>query len=311
MNDGTNTVRALRTLRNEAGALGEWTPQQTRERGAKIAALKVYAAKVFDWELLSEAVEQEIEDQGNLVSWWEANVQRRGGNRQSINADPGEWFAVEEAEEFCGIPQQKVSRWRAALAGDIEAYRELLRGPSWRKAMGERGSTDQKGASGTGENEWLTPPKYIKLARAVLGTIDLDPATSDEAQRIVNAAQSFTKAHDGLKQEWRGRVWLNPPYAKPLIAKFASKMVAEFRAGRVEAAIMLTHNSSDTRWFYELVGECSAICFTRGRVKFYSGEKVAAPTQGQAFFYFGGEAQIFAETFKAIGRVLPHWRAWD
>lgn len=166
------------------------------------------------------------------------------------------------------------------------------------------GNGPVRGTAGTGENEWFTPPEYIKLARAVLGGIDLDPASSDEAQRIISAAHYFTKADDGLSQEWHGRVWLNPPYAQPLIADFASKMVVERRACRVEAAIVLTHNYTDTAWFHELAGGCSAICFTRGRVKFYSGDEIAAPTQGQAFFYFGNELRMFAETFKAIGFVV-------
>jgi phage N-6-adenine-methyltransferase len=164
-----------------------------------------------------------------------------------------------------------------------------------------------RGTQGTGENEWFTPPEYIALARLVLGGIDLDPASSDEAQRIVQATQYFTRDNDGLKHEWRGRIWLNPPYAQPHIANFASKMVAEFRAGRIEAAIMLTHNYTDTEWFHELAGCAHAICFTRGRVKFYCGDEVAAPTQGQAFFYFGREVAVFAETFGAIGVVIVPW----
>jgi phage N-6-adenine-methyltransferase len=171
-------------------------------------------------------------------------------------------------------------------------------------SRGMWGHSPVRGTAGTGENEWYTPPEYVALVRAVLGDIDLDPASNDEAQRDIAAAHYFTKLDDGLSQEWHGRLWLNPPYAQPLIAEFASKMVAEYRAGRVEAAIMLTHNYTDTAWFHELVGECAAICFTRGRVKFYSGDDVAAPTQGQAFFYFGSEAQGFAETFRAIGFVV-------
>src|SRR5262249_18587696 len=46
--------------------------------------------------------------------------------------------------KFCSVPQQKVSRWRKALAGDLDEYRALLRGPSWRKAMGERDQFFQK-----------------------------------------------------------------------------------------------------------------------------------------------------------------------
>ena len=77
------------------------------------------------------------------------------------------------------------------------------------------------------------------MARSVLGEIDLDPATHEKAQEIVKATQYFTKEDDGLKHDWHGRVWLNPPYAQPLIAQFVSKMCAERQAGRVTAAIML------------------------------------------------------------------------
>jgi hypothetical protein len=52
---------------------------------------------------------------------------------------------MRDAEREAGIPQPKVSKWGGHLAGDLDVYRELLRGPSYRKAMGERGSTDQKG----------------------------------------------------------------------------------------------------------------------------------------------------------------------
>jgi ParB family chromosome partitioning protein len=162
-----------------------------------------------------------------------------------------------------------------------------------------------RGTQGTGENEWFTPAEYVELARVVLGAIDLDPASSDKAQEVVDAERYFTKADDGLTQEWRGCVWLNPPYAQPLIADFVSKMVAERVAGRVTAAIMLTHNYTDTSWFHEAAGVADAICFTRGRVKFYDPEgEFAAPTQGQAFFYFGANVTAFFEQFKNIGFVV-------
>ena len=75
------------------------------------------------------------------------------------------------------------------------------------------------------------------------------------------------------------------PYAQPLIAQFVSKMCAERKAGRVTAAIMLTHNYTDTAWFQGAMTAADAICFTRGRVKFYELDgEIAAPTQGQAFF---------------------------
>jgi phage N-6-adenine-methyltransferase len=219
--------------------------------------------------------------------------------------DHGEWLpwlAANEAElgfkERAARLLMKGAETNRQLATDLEVPEALqLSRTLW-------GHDKIRGTQGTGENEWFTPAEYIELARTVLGDIDLDPASSDEAQRIVQAAQYFTREDDGLEHEWHGRVWLNPPYAQPYIANFASKMVAELRAGRVDAAIMLTHNYTDTAWFHELVSEAAAICFTRGRVKFYSGDEIAAPTQGQAFFYFGGDAQLFAERFKSIGFVM-------
>jgi hypothetical protein len=94
----------------------------------------------------------------------------------------------------------------------------------------------------TGDNEWYTPPEYIEAARAVLGAIDLDPASNAVAQEVVRAGRYFTIETNGLKQEWRGGVWLNPPYSQRLISNFVSKLCDEYNSGRVTDAIMLTNN---------------------------------------------------------------------
>lgn len=159
-------------------------------------------------------------------------------------------------------------------------------------------------ALGTGENEWYTPAKYIEMARQVMGDIDLDPATSEIAQEHIEAGAFFTKQDDGLAQDWFGRVWLNPPYTQPEIAHFVKKLVSEIRADRVAEAIMLTHNYTDTAWFHLAESICSAICFTRGRIRFESpGGELAAPTQGQAFFYYGPNVERFRAVFGEVGFV--------
>ena len=160
-------------------------------------------------------------------------------------------------------------------------------------------------ARGTGENEWYTPGAHIEAARGMMGGIDLDPASSEVAQRTVKAGAFYSLEDDGLTQEWRGKVWLNPPYAQPAIRMFAEKAVEEFTAGRMTEGIVLTHNYTDTAWFHILTRASAAICFTRGRISFLdpNGAK-AAPTQGQAFFYFGSRVAAFAEAFDAFGIVL-------
>lgn len=163
-------------------------------------------------------------------------------------------------------------------------------------------------AQGTGENEWYTPVEYVESARHVMGGIELDPASSELAQASVMADEFFTIDDDGLTQEWEGSVWLNPPYAQPAIQHFVDKLVSstgKLRGGTegdVSQAILLTHNYTDTAWFQSAAGAANAICFTRGRIGFLNPEgKKAAPTQGQAFFYFGLDTDAFVSEFKQYG----------
>jgi phage N-6-adenine-methyltransferase len=159
-------------------------------------------------------------------------------------------------------------------------------------------------ASYTGNYEWYTPAEYIERARRVLGVIDLDPASSALAQETVKAGRYFSEKDDGLSQEWLGRVWLNPPYAQPAIEQFIDKLIEETTAGRTSEAILLTHNSTDTAWFHKAAIATAAICFTRGRIAFIdtSGER-DAPTQGQAFFFFGQNTRPFEAEFSGVGFV--------
>ena len=158
----------------------------------------------------------------------------------------------------------------------------------------------------TGQFEWYTPVEYIETARRVLGTIDLDPASSPEANTIVGATRFFTAVDDGLAQPWTGRVWMNPPYAQPIICHFASKLAQERKLAHVTAAIVLVNNATETRWFRTLADVAAAICFPTGRVTFWSpdGEVGSQPLQGQAVLYFGEHAARFGAAFRAFGFVL-------
>ena len=96
-------------------------------------------------------------------------------------------------------------------------------------------------------DEWYTPTAYVEVARSLMGSIDLDPASCDEAQAVVRAATYFTRVDDGLSLPWHGRVWLNPPYSYPGIERWIEKLIAEDDAGRVERAVMIVNASTDVR----------------------------------------------------------------
>lgn len=156
----------------------------------------------------------------------------------------------------------------------------------------------------TGEQEWYTPAVYLDAVKAVLGTIDLDPASSLKAQEAVQAARFFTAEDDGLFQAWQGRIWLNPPYTQPLIWQFVRRLVSEVDAGHVSEALLLTHNYSDTSWFQHAQAHAQRLCFTKGRIRFVDPDgRPAAPTQGQVFFYFGHNADRFTAVFGEVGFI--------
>ena len=72
----------------------------------------------------------------------------------------------------------------------------------------------------------------------------------------------FTPEQDGLKQEWTGSVWCNPPYGRQIW-----KWVEKGYKSRAEVVVMCLPARTDTRWFHDycLKGE---VIFLRGRVKF-------------------------------------------
>ena len=157
-------------------------------------------------------------------------------------------------------------------------------------------------AQNSGENEWYTPAEYIVAARAVMGRIDVDPASSAKANEIVQATTYYTVRDNGLTHDWYGRVWMNPPYASPLIGQFVTALSHQVKRGNTVEAIVLVNNATETQWFQDLSDIASAFVFPEGRIKFYgpSGE-AGAPLQGQAFVYIGEQPSAFIQHFKGFG----------
>lgn len=155
-------------------------------------------------------------------------------------------------------------------------------------------------------DEYYTPGEYIEMAREVMGGIDLDPASSEEAQGVVCAERYWTYLDDGLSEnkEWLGRVWMNPPYSRRLMMPFVERFCREWVVGNISEGIVLSYNSSDTRWCQMLLGRCSAVCFPKGRIQFYGpgGRTDAGPLKGQMFTYFSRRGtEEFVDVFGELG----------
>lgn len=181
-------------------------------------------------------------------------------------------------------------------AGEIsinEAYREIKK-------------PNVHVSNNSGENEWYTPRPIIEQARQVLGSIELDPASSAKAQEVVQAKQYFTKHNSGLNKQWEGKLWMNPPYAQPLISQFASKLVESLKSGSVTEGIVLVNNATETAWFQQMLAEAAAVCFIKGRLKFIDaqGNPSGAPLQGQVLLYFGAGIDGFKAAFAQTGICL-------
>lgn len=158
----------------------------------------------------------------------------------------------------------------------------------------------------TGEFEWYTPKEIIEAARKLMKTIDVDPASSDIANQIVKATTYYTVEDDGLKQEWRGNVWMNPPYSQPLVTQFCNLLVEKYVMGEINQACVLVNNATETEFYQNMMKHCEAICFIKGRVKFIDqeGKSTGAPLQGQTILYFGDNVTDFSFIFSEFGGVL-------
>lgn len=153
-------------------------------------------------------------------------------------------------------------------------------------------------------SEWYTPPTIINAARQVFTTIDLDPASCALANLNVKAKKFYTAHDDGLKQEWFGNVWLNPPYSRNLIEKFADKVISQYLCGNIYSAIVLTGACTETKWFVKLAHAADVTCFLTGRVKFLQPDGTPCKDNfrnGSCLFYFGTNTEKFLEVFKPLG----------
>lgn len=151
--------------------------------------------------------------------------------------------------------------------------------------------------------DWETPQDFFD-ALNLRFRFELDAAALPQNAKC---RRFFTPADDGLRQEWRGSVWLNPPYGRELPA-----WMRKARASALEGAtvVCLVPARTDTRWWQDNVTQALGdfegsywqpasarlviigskgtveITFIRGRLKF-GGARQGAPFPSAVVAYIG------------------------
>ena len=111
-------------------------------------------------------------------------------------------------------------------------------------------------------DEWYTPKWIIDALVMGEGKFDLDPC-SPPKRLFEIAGKYYTKEDNGLTKEWRGNVWLNPPYSRKLVVKFIEKLAKHGKG------IALLFNRMDTALWHDVIfPTADAMLIMRGRVKF-------------------------------------------
>lgn len=159
----------------------------------------------------------------------------------------------------------------------------------------------------SGEVEFYTPKRIVETARLVMEFIDLDPASSEIANREIQAAHIYTKADDGLSCEWNGNVWMNHPFGRGVNEKWINKLVAEHESGRVPEACCITFASTSEAWFRPLLKRPQCFLVPRTNYLLPDGTVYRGVTKGSVVTYFGPNVQRFAECFKHLGEVKIPW----
>lgn len=196
------------------------------------------------------------------------------------------------------IPHLNEHDWTPEAIEEELSYHDIPFEPTPPRKMDVHYSSDTP--------EWYTPERLVKRVGAALGSIELDPASSELANEIVCAARYFTVDDDGLCQDWRAEtLYMNPPYGD-VIGAWVDKLVNEYEAGRIGTAIALVPARTDTAWFRRL--RAYPRCFLSGRVKFVSpdGNDNSAPFPSAAV-YLGRNVKCFADAFAGAGDIYTLW----
>lgn len=153
-------------------------------------------------------------------------------------------------------------------------------------------------------DEYITPIEVLNDVRLCLGSIELDPASSQQANQFVQAKTIFTIEDDALQHNWIAETcFLNPPFSK--VKLFTQKFVYHYLNRDIKSGIILTKGDCSTQWFHYLLQYETAFVMLKKRLKFNTLDN---KTSNSAPFpvvlhYFNTDMNKFYKTFYSKGTI--------
>lgn len=126
-----------------------------------------------------------------------------------------------------------------------------------------------KGLMSSNTDLWATPQTFFGQLNSEFN-FELDVCALPINAKCQNY---FTKEQDGLKQNWSGVCWMNPPYGRT-IGHWIKKAFESSKQG--STIVALPPARTDTKWFHEFIYNKAEIRFIKGRLKF-GDSKNSAP----------------------------------
>lgn len=184
------------------------------------------------------------------------------------------------------------------------------------------------------ENDFISPPELAATTAAFFGgSIDLDPASSDNANSIVQADKFFTWRENGLIQPWKAKnIYLFPPrsvlngneqpedkrlFTKKLRFKKSAQRVwlelayQKWIRNEFEEAIIFLSSSEVALLVTQKIGFDFPLCVLAERPKLLH-EQTLKPVQAKVFgfvYYLPAQTNYeesirkFSELYSTLGRV--------
>lgn len=171
------------------------------------------------------------------------------------------------------------------------------------------GNIGQRAPSG-GSDEWITP-KWIIDA---LGPFDLDPCAA-QTMPWQTASACFTELDNGLRKEWRGFVWMNPPYGT------AARTWLARLAGHGNGIALVFARTETGSFFSSVWPKASALLFLSGRLHFCRRDGTVPTSRGKSgsggpsgasvLIAYGDTARDRLNRIASRGALVTEWRCPD